>query len=322
MNILLHYLNYLVGTLINHQFTIHKVTKMAILFKLIFLFLTIFINHIHGLASTTKEIDGKYYSFHTDEKNKHAASSECKKEGGKLYEPRNFESYKKIKGNVKEPATVFIHTPGMFLTYPEKAMKFFGEDVRLELTAKAELGLRYTWDVKHEVHELVEFNGNECNGEKQYRKDLCVDKIIQRESLENIGCTTPFGTDKSQICTNVSKARKALKIYDEGINMWKWNGSDLLTTECKIPCSIITFTNQDIQSQDVSMISTKQTRVEINFEELIKVTTDYQTYTALSLIAEIGGYVGLFLGVSVNQVIDLMDVLVLKIQQLHDLLRM
>ena len=147
----------------------------------------------------------------------------------------------------------------------------------------------------------------------------CVDKILQRESLEKVGCTTPFGTDKSQICANVSNARKALKIYDEGINMWKWNGSDLLTTECKIPCSIITFTHEDIQSKDVN---SKQTIVKINFEELIKVTTDYQTYTALSLIAEIGGYVGLFLGVSVNQVIDLVDVLVIKIQQLHDLLRM
>ena len=65
--------------------------------KPIFLFLMIFINHIHGSASTTKEIDGKYYSFHTDKKMQHAASSECKKEGGKLYEPHNFDNYKKIK---------------------------------------------------------------------------------------------------------------------------------------------------------------------------------------------------------------------------------
>ena len=223
------------------------------------------------------------------------------------------EGIKTIDVVLKESAKVFIHTPRMFLTYPEKSMKFFGEDVRLEL--KAEKGLRYIWDVKHEVHELVEFNGNECNGEKQYSQDLCVDKIIQKVSLENIGCTTPFGTDKSQICTNVSNAQKALKIYDEGIKMWKWNGTEVLTTECRIPCSIITLKTEDLQKEDVSMIGSKQTIVKINFEELIKVTTDYKTYTALSLIAEIGGYVGLFLGVSVNQVIDLIDILVVKIQQ-------
>ena len=212
----------------------------------------------------------------------------------------------------------------MFLTYPEKAMKYMGEDVRLELTADGsdEAGYKsYTWNVKHEVHELVEFNGNDCNaGKKPYSKDLCVDKIIRRESLEKVGCTTPFGTDKSKICDNVNNAMKALKIYDEGMNTWKWNGSDILTTECLNPCSIFTFTVED-KSVDMNKysdlsVSSKYTTVKINFEESIRVTKDYHTYTAVSLIAEIGGYVGLFLGVSINQVMDLMDILVIKIQQL------
>ena len=57
----------------------------------------------------------------------------------------------------------------------------------------------------------------------------------------------------------------------------------------------------------------------MDFEELVAVTKDYYTYTELSLIAEIGGYVGLFLGVSVNQVIDLMDFMVVKFQLFYDL---
>ena len=227
------------------------------------------------------------------------------------------QGIKSIVLSLKQSAKVFIHTPGMFLTYPEKAMKYFGQDVRLEITANA--GMRYTWNVKHEVHELVEFNKNGCNWEKQYSKDLCVDKLIQKESLENVGCTTPFGSDKSQICTNLSNAQKALKMYDEGINAWKWNGSDILATECKIPCSIITLKTNDFQTK---VAITKHARVHIIFEEQIKVTTDYYTYTELSLIAEIGGYVGLFLGVSVNQIMDLMDSLVVKFQQLDDLLKM
>ena len=47
--------------------------------------------------------------------------------------------------------------------------------------------------------------------------------------------------------------------------------------------------------------------------EHIKVTDEQYLYSGLSLIAEIGGYVGLFLGVSVNQIIDLADVLITKI---------
>ena len=38
-----------------------------------------------------------------------------------------------------------------------------------------------------------------------------------------------------------------------------------------------------------------------------KVTQGQELYSLLSMVAEIGGYVGLFLGVSVNQITDLMD---------------
>ena len=120
----------------------------------------------------------------------------------------------------------------------------------------------------------------------------------------------------------IKTAIKALKIYDEGMNMWKWNGSDLLMTECLIPCSIFTFSTEAINSkQELNNQGNAHAIVEINFEDLIKVTTDYYTYTAVSLIAEIGGYVGLFLGISVNQIINLIDILVEKFQQIGDLLK-
>ena len=55
--------------------------------------------------------------------------------------------------------------------------------------------------------------------------------------------------------------------------------------------------------------------IQIGFEKIIKVTKGYYAYSELSLIAEIGGYVGLFLGVSVNQITNLIEYLVLRIQQ-------
>ena len=55
----------------------------------------------------------------------------------------------------------------------------------------------------------------------------------------------------------------------------------------------------------------------IYFEENIKVTRDYYIYTKINLIAEIGGYVGLFLGVSVNQVINLIDFTAAKVNQIQ-----
>ena len=56
--------------------------------------------------------------------------------------------------------------------------------------------------------------------------------------------------------------------------------------------------------------------VYLNFGEIIKETKAYRLYSKLSLIAEVGGYVGLFLGVSINQISYLMEFMVLKIEHL------
>ena len=46
----------------------------------------------------------------------------------------------------------------------------------------------------------------------------------------------------------------------------------------------------------------KSAKMEIITSENIKVTESHWLYTGLSMIAEIGGYVGLFLGVSIIQI--------------------
>ena len=50
--------------------------------------------------------------------------------------------------------------------------------------------------------------------------------------------------------------------------------------------------------------------VTIKFKEHIKVVEAYHLYSLLSMIAEVGGYVGLFLGISVNQISALVNVVV------------
>ena len=50
----------------------------------------------------------------------------------------------------------------------------------------------------------------------------------------------------------------------------------------------------------------------IKLKENIEVKEAYYLYSGLSLIAEIGGYVGLFLGVSINQVSELINTVIDK----------
>ena len=48
-------------------------------------------------------------------------------------------------------------------------------------------------------------------------------------------------------------------------------------------------------------------RLLFHFSDLITVTNEYYSYIWLNLLAEAGGYVGLFLGFSVYQITDLLD---------------
>ena len=85
---------------------------------------------------------------------------------------------------------------------------------------------------------------------------------------------------------------------------------------CHYPCSyFIVSTKLDNKNKE----SSGRSYVGLNFEQLIQVTKSHSTYSELSLIAEIGGYVGLFLGISVNQIPYLLDVLKKIFARIHSL---
>ena len=188
--------------------------------------------------------------------------------------------------------TVYIHTPGMFLKGSEQ--------LRSKIHVK--LGKDYRYGVHHEFHELLDYGRSPCNNEKTYQIDACNYNGSERQSLEEFGCTTPFGPNKSKICTNQTIVSKAFSTYWRFMYSW----SEKNYEGCYYPCSyFIVSTKLDAKQKASPGFS----RLYLNFEQLIQVTKSHYTYSKLSLIAEIGGYVGLFLGISVNQIPYLLDVL-------------
>ena len=61
------------------------------------------------------------------------------------------------------------------------------------------------------------------------------------------------------------------------------------------------------QQNKNSKQKTNSIDITLTFENFIKVTTSNYSYTKLELLAEIGGYVGLFLGISVLNLSDVLD---------------
>ena len=77
---------------------------------------------------------------------------------------------------------------------------------------------------------------------------------------------------------------------------------------CNKPCSYVTLRANTVWEREKRFKTT--VKMIIYIKANIKVTKAYHVYSGLTLIAEIGGYVGLFLGVSINQLTNLFHVFV------------
>ena len=67
-----------------------------------------------------------------------------------------------------------------------------------------ELGKEYHLYVHYEIHELLDYGGAFCNNDKTYQMDACNYNGIEKKSLEIVGCTNPYGFNKTKICNDAN----------------------------------------------------------------------------------------------------------------------
>ena len=115
-------------------------------------------------------------------------------------------------------------------------------------------------------------------------------------SIEEIGCVTPFGPSKNNICNESDKAKKALFHYKYGI-------SSLNYGKCNEACTHLTTRLSVVSSNENNDYGI----LDIKFKPKVLTIESYFIYTGASFLAEVGGYVGLFLGFSVYQLTELFD---------------
>ena len=173
---------------------------------------------------------------------------------------------------------IYIHTPGM---YEYNADKKSGIKNLKEKSA--------FYKVEHELLEMLNDKSETCHEDPKYKKDNCVEGELEKSLMKEYGCTTPIFKNKENICTNETISKQVFEYWD----------STKYYTNCTDPCmEMLVQANRIL----VKNITKHYSEVKLYFRPRIKVVKSYYAYSGLSMIAEIGGYFGLFLGVSINQI--------------------
>ena len=108
--------------------------------------------------------------------------------------------------------------------------------------------------------------------------------------MDTIGCTTPFVVNLDHICKDSNNSKKAREHYH------RLHHKTHKIKDCLYPCKFIKIAVVPYKKR-----SDKNT-TRLKFDKFIKVTKAVYSYTELELLAEFEGYVGLFRGLSVFQV--------------------
>ena len=185
---------------------------------------------------------------------------------------------------------VFFHGPGHLATNSNKNSLVVvpGEPMK--------------YNMEYEVLQMLTLRNEPCILDKNYDRDLCTHHQLHQRSTEELGCTTPFAPNKSHICLSQNDSRAAMALY-----LSYFGTGGIKERPCQSPCLIFTFRNSMAKPiknmQEVAYLK-------VMFSEYIRKGTASYSYTTLSLIAEVGGYVGLFLGCAIIQVSQVFDDLV------------
>ena len=180
-----------------------------------------------------------------------------------------------------------IHNYGVFSTIKRARM------VYRDISTKE----KHTLNLDYQVNHQLDLDGWPCEKSDNYNFDHCIFDLARKQNLEKFGCDTPFGVNKSQICTNQTLGKMAVENL---FNLTELHGHLNENMTCWQPCNFLPIQYTDIKTQTYTSSSWKTKGVLIiKYGQMITKTTSFYLYSTLSMVAEIGGYVGLFLGASV-----------------------
>ena len=141
----------------------------------------------------------------------------------------------------------------------------------------------------------------------------CVDIEYHKRIVPVLGCMVPWMSDKDQCVEPIQREEKhedLIKwIYSIYVNSYA--GHQYASSSCLPPCSIV---SAKIHYKDTVTTFNRENTLIFYFDEDVGVETVVLAYDFLSLLVEIGSSLGLWLGLSVVGVFDVLVIVVTKVK--------
>ena len=185
---------------------------------------------------------------------------------------------------------IYLHHPGQFW--------WIDTDTKLPLHVNKTSFIDIRHNVLYALPTKISHNTDmfpECTEEMSLNYDSCFYEQIQKPYLKNFGCLHPLFLEgmknESKIC-NFGQ----MSSQERELGYQLYNSANGRLRNCPSPCATMTFS---FGIPDTQPRVKDKYQYKVYFKRYIGVTKESLKYPVESLIAEVGGYLGLLLGVSV-----------------------
>ena len=174
------------------------------------------------------------------------------------------------------------------LVFIHEKNNFHGPDSTNKALAK--LGKYSQFPVMYQLHTKID----NCTMDYMKYGDVCFYDKMYTLLMGEHNCSVPWLPKKSTICTNTTISYKAMNTYVRNQNTENGCPSFCTTTDIFLDPPFV----------DENWFGNSSAIIKFYFKKVIKNSEEYYLYNELSLFANIGGLLGLMLGISLVNVRD------------------
>jgi len=170
---------------------------------------------------------------------------------------------------------------------------------RKDSTFKLERGLKTVSTIRYSLILLMNKVEKPCVGvpeDEDNEFDECQQEHIHHQLKNEVGCRVPWVINSDLPVCEESLAKRASDVYFEAQR----------NPPCLQPCCTAEI---DVNNKFTTVMEDGSTELEFRFPPTIKFYVEIEVYGLVSMLAELSGYIGMFLGISFMDIRLIVDML-------------